>query len=92
MTNFLNGRGLAVCAAALISAITVASCGAPARTDSLSGSQLWEARCGQCHNFRVAAEFDDAQWDTVMAHMRVTANLAGAEARAIADYLRSTND
>lgn len=93
MLHRLPQHHLARWAAALaLAGLATFSCAAPAGDAAPSGSALWAARCGQCHSFRPPAEYSDAQWDTAVAHMRVAANLPGAEVRAIAAYLRASND
>jgi len=55
------------------------------------GAKLWAETCARCHNARPAKSFSDAQWDVIVHHMRVRANLTGKEARLIAKYLKETN-
>ncbi len=56
-----------------------------------SGAQLWAENCRRCHNFRSPASLTDSQWEIVMLHMRVRANLTGQEHRAILAFLQSGN-
>ncbi len=53
------------------------------------GAKLWPQVCGGCHNARPGGERSPAEWDAIMLHMRVRANLAAEEAEAIRTYLRS---
>jgi hypothetical protein len=55
------------------------------------GSELWGENCTRCHNARPPQYYSDAQWDTIVHHMRLRANLTGEEARKIAEFLRSAN-
>ena len=55
----------------------------------LSGQELWSMNCQRCHNMRSPTMYSNAQWDVIVHHMRVRANLTGADARAIADFLKS---
>jgi nitrate/TMAO reductase-like tetraheme cytochrome c subunit len=55
----------------------------------LSGQELWSMNCQRCHNMRSPEMYSDAQWDVIVHHMRVRANITGAEQRAIADFLKS---
>jgi|ERR1044071_6201849 hypothetical protein len=55
----------------------------------LSGQELWSMNCQRCHNMRSPNMYNNAQWDVIVHHMRVRANLTGADARAIADFLKS---
>jgi hypothetical protein len=56
----------------------------------LSGQELWSMNCQRCHNLRPPTMYSDAQWDVIVHHMRVRANITGAEQRAIADFLKSS--
>ncbi len=53
--------------------------------------QLWADNCSRCHNMRSPDSYSDAQWDIAVMHMRIRANLSAADARAIAEYLKSAN-
>jgi len=57
----------------------------------LKGAKLWGAYCGLCHNARAGSEFNRLEWDTLMLHMRVRANLPAEDAEAIRVYLRSSH-
>jgi len=61
------------------------------QTEAADGPRLWSESCGRCHNKRSPEKFSDAQWDVIVHHMRVRANLGGAEARAVVDFLKSAN-
>jgi hypothetical protein len=56
-----------------------------------SGVQLWSDTCARCHNMRPPSTFSDAQWATVVHHMRLRANLTGEEAREITAFLQASN-
>ncbi|MFN8389418.1 MAG: cytochrome c [Bdellovibrionota bacterium] len=58
---------------------------------SENGSELWSQNCGRCHNKRSPEKFSDSQWDVIVRHMRVRANLTGQEERAIVEFLKSAN-
>ena len=55
------------------------------------GAQLWAQNCGHCHNIRSPGSYSDAQWDVVMLHMRVRANLTAEEHRSILAFLKSAH-
>ena len=59
--------------------------------EAKSGSQLWGENCLRCHNSPAPETFSDAQWDVVVMHMRVRANLTEGEAVKIADFLKTAN-
>ena len=54
-----------------------------------SGSALWAANCNRCHNAAPPTAFSPPEWDMIVHHMRLRANLTGQEARAIADFLKA---
>ena len=60
-------------------------------TTHKSGNQLWSENCSRCHNIRPPEYYSDAQWDIVVHHMRLRANLTGEEQRKISEFLRAAN-
>jgi len=59
------------------------------KADPLSGAELWTMNCSRCHTIRSPGEFTAAQWQTILMHMRVRANLPAAQAREIQKFLES---
>lgn len=55
------------------------------------GARLWRENCIRCHTLRLPDERSDAEWDVIVHHMRVRANLTGEEARLITRFLKSAN-
>jgi hypothetical protein len=55
----------------------------------LSGEQLWSNNCVRCHNIRPPTMYGNAQWDVIVHHMRLRANITGQEQRAIVEFLKS---
>jgi len=55
------------------------------------GAKLWGEYCGLCHNARPGSEFNRLEWDTLMLHMRVRANLPAKDAEAMRVYLQSSH-
>ncbi len=53
------------------------------------GAQLWSENCMMCHNLRSPTTFNPKQWEIVVPHMRVQANLTAEEARKILKFLQS---
>ncbi len=56
-----------------------------------SGNQLWVENCNRCHNARSPTAYSRAQWDLIVHHMRVRANLTAEEANKIAAFLRAAD-
>lgn len=55
------------------------------------GAQLWAENCLSCHNVRSPSQYSDADWDLVMQHMRVRANLSATDTETITKFLKSAN-
>ena len=55
----------------------------------LTGEQLWSNNCLRCHNIRPSTMYGNAQWDVIVHHMRLRANITGQEQRAIVEFLKS---
>jgi hypothetical protein len=64
---------------------------AVAKTARTGGAELWGRNCGHCHNIRSPASYSDAQWEVVMLHMRVRANLTADEHKEILAFLKSAH-
>ena len=54
-----------------------------------SGAQLWAENCNRCHNIRSPSNYSPAQWEVVMTHMRVRANLTPEEHKKILEFLKA---
>ena len=55
----------------------------------LTGVEIWTMNCSRCHTYRGPNEFPAAQWQTLMMHMRVRANLPAAQAREVLKFLQA---
>jgi hypothetical protein len=60
--------------------------------DSLTGGQVFDMYCQQCHNPRPIAERPFANFKNVAAHMRVRANLTGKEYAKLMEFFRRFHD
>ena len=54
----------------------------------ITGAELYAINCNRCHPERYANERTPAQWETIMLHMRVRANLPASQAREIVKFLQ----
>jgi nitrate/TMAO reductase-like tetraheme cytochrome c subunit len=73
---------------------TTADSNSAAGADSqmeVSGQELWSMNCRRCHNIQPSTMYSEAQWDVIVHHMRVRANLTGADQRAIVEFLKSSH-
>jgi hypothetical protein len=79
---------------AVISAIlsvALADAGEKPVKKKLTGEQLYAINCNRCHAERYATERTDAQWKTIMLHMRTRAQIPADDAKAILKYLQENN-
>jgi hypothetical protein len=60
-----------------------------AGTAGKSGAELWADNCVRCHNIRSPSNYSPAQWEVIMMHMRVRANLTPEEHKKILEFLKS---
>ena len=55
----------------------------------LRGNEEWGQYCANCHYATPPSDRAPHEWDTIMQHMRVEANIPADSARAILEYLRT---
>ena len=60
----------------------------PMRKD---GARAWAQNCMRCHNVRDPQERSDREWEIIVHHMRVRANLTAEEHRLILEFLKAAN-
>ncbi|HCP90888.1 MAG TPA: hypothetical protein DIT76_02385 [Spartobacteria bacterium] len=63
--------------------------GTTAAPTGKGGAELWAENCVRCHNIRSPSNYSPAQWEVVMMHMRVRANLTPEEHKKILEFLKS---
>jgi hypothetical protein len=68
---------------------TEVAAGTTAAPTGKSGAELWAENCVRCHNIRSPSNYSPAQWEVVMMHMRVRANLTAEEHKKILEFLKS---
>jgi mono/diheme cytochrome c family protein len=92
------GAGLALAVAALYVLVSVAGAAdasaKKARKQTrtkLTGAELYAINCNRCHPERYPTEWTAAQWQTLILHMRVRANLPAKQAREILKYLQENS-
>jgi cytochrome c5 len=64
---------------------------APKISKQLTGAELYAINCNRCHAERSPTERTAAEWQTILMHMRVRANLPAAQARMILKYLQENS-
>ncbi len=75
----------------LIFILFIIGCATTMPQKQKTGAMLWGENCNRCHNVRTPSEFEDAQWDVVVSHMRTRANLTANEAEKIVGFLKVAN-
>jgi hypothetical protein len=60
--------------------------------DSLTGGEVFQMYCAQCHNRRPMSERPFANYRNVAAHMRTRANLSGKEYEKLVAWMRRVQD
>lgn len=55
------------------------------------GSVLWSENCMRCHSAVSVTAYSGPEWDVIVHHMRVRANLTAEEHAAIAEFLKGMN-
>lgn len=94
------GFGLATVAAAFGTCVVMALAGPPqdtkqdaksSKAKERTGEQLFAINCNRCHAERYATERTDAQWKTIMLHMRSRGQIPAADAKKILKYLQDNN-
>lgn len=68
---------------------TEVAAGTTAASTGKGGAELWAENCVRCHNIRSPSNYSPAQWEVVMMHMRVRANLTPEEHKKILEFLKS---
>ena len=88
------GIGLVVATAvvglAAFGAVAKDAAAKPAKK-KLDGAKLYAINCNRCHAERYPTERTDAQWQTIILHMRTRAQLPAEDAKAILKYLQENN-
>jgi len=63
----------------------------PSGSPALDGAKVYAWSCGTCHSERWPKERSDSEWDVIMTHMRVRANMTAAQTEAVLRYLKENN-
>ncbi len=64
---------------------------APAKRAKRDGAKVYAWNCGSCHSERWPKERSDAEWEVIMTHMRVRANMTATQTEAVLHYLKENN-
>ena len=74
-----------------ISFFSLASCKASSKITEKSGEVLWSENCSRCHYSPDPEDYNDAQWEVIVMHMRVRGGLTEVEAQKITKFLQDFN-
>ena len=55
------------------------------------GARSWADHCERCHNLRDVKDLPDFEWEVVVTHMQIRANLPGQMAEDIKAFLKGSN-
>lgn len=78
---------------ALLGSATVVSACAATQASSAperSGAELWGRSCQRCHNLPPPTAVHGDEWDVIVFHMRVRANISKEDAEKIAEFMKLT--
>ncbi|MEP6673356.1 MAG: cytochrome c [Chthoniobacter sp.] len=88
-TQAKTGTAPGVLPTALPPTLPIGPAAVPETAGALSGVELWSINCNRCHTYRASNEYTAAQWQNLLLHMRVRANLPAAQAREILKFLQA---
>ena len=54
-------------------------------------AELWSITCNRCHNAWSPDQYNAAQWEVIMHHMRLRATLTAQEHRDILEFLKASS-
>ncbi|MDA1088310.1 MAG: hypothetical protein O2901_15010 [Verrucomicrobia bacterium] len=87
----ITGLGALAIAAGLLS-VDQAKAGNSAKASrETDGAKLYSMHCARCHAERYPTERTDAQWKTIMLHMRTRATIPAVDSEAILEYMQDSN-
>ena len=56
------------------------------------GREVFNRKCYDCHHLHDPSIYDEKQWDSIFGSMRGKAKLSGAEAQAVAVFIKSVRE
>ncbi|MCF8253237.1 MAG: cytochrome c [Bacteroidia bacterium] len=74
-----------------IAFVSLPSCKTSLEVREKSGSVLWSENCSRCHYSPDPEDYNDAQWEVIVLHMRVRSSLTEEEAEKITKFLQDSN-
>lgn len=77
--------------ATLTTVLIISGCKSSQVVMSKTGAQLWGENCMRCHYAPSPTDYSNRQWDLIVTHMQVRAQLTGLEKDKIIKFLNSAN-
>lgn len=82
---------IAVLCMTLMAVFSLPSCKTSAAVKEKTGEVLWSENCSRCHYSPDPEDYNDAQWEVIVMHMRVRSNLTEEETEKITRFLQDSN-
>jgi hypothetical protein len=76
---------------AFVLLFSLPSCKPSAAVREKSGAVLWSENCSRCHYSPDPEDYNDAQWEVIVMHMRVRTSLTEDESQKILKFLQEAN-
>jgi hypothetical protein len=73
------------------SIFSISSCKTSAAVKEKTGAVLWSENCSRCHYSPDPEDYNDAQWEVIVMHMRVRTGLTEEESQKITKFLQDSN-
>lgn len=70
---------------------SLSSCQTSAAVKEKTGAVLWSENCSRCHYSPDPEDYNDAQWEVIVMHMRVRTGLTEEESQKITKFLQDSN-
>lgn len=65
------------------------SCSTTTKIANRSGSELWSANCGRCHNAPPSSTYSPEQWEVIGLHMKTRALITDIEKDKIVAFFKA---
>ena len=76
---------------AVAAIITISGCKSTQVVTNKIGAQLWAENCVRCHYTPSPTDYSNHQWDLIITHMQIRAQLTQVEKEKIVEFLNSAN-
>ena len=80
-----------VLVALIATVLIISGCKSSQFVASKTGAQLWGENCVRCHYAPSPTDYSNRQWDLIVTHMQIRAQLTEVEKDKIIEFLNSAN-